>query len=412
MQPREPMHSFEIPPAPGLVIHADHFECASKEYLLLVDGFSGWAEARIARNRTPAEVIRILREYMSRNGIPRQFHSDQGSPFMAAEFRRFCQEWGIKATEGSAKHPRGNAIAEAYVKKLKRALSTAKDDDDLMRALLAMRQTPVAPGRPSPAELHLGRTLRGELTAKVEQTVVDWAEMKEWKMAVAAERGKQFNKGTRPLPELAVGEQVWVWHGQRWIRGVISRVMQRPRSYEVLLSGSGQRIQRNRQLIRTRPPGSTDPVVKKTNPQSLLQVPGLTTPKVPLLSYVVLGGSGASTLPSTTGNRPGTPPDQEPGISPQSRNRTPPPPTSPSGTGQAPPGTSQSARSSRSYASTLQSPTSSGEPSSDDYDEQTSTDEMDTTEGSSDEATPGTPPPTTRAGRVVRPPNKYSPSDY
>jgi transposase InsO family protein len=216
------MKSFEVPVAPGLVVHADHFELGPKEYLLLVDGFSGWAEAFVTRNRTPADVMRIMRVYMSRNGIPRVFHSDQGSAFVSTEFRKFCSDWGIKATEGSAKHPRGNAIAEAYVKKLKHVLRTARDDDDVAKALLAMRMTPIAPGRPSPAELHLGRTLRGEWTQKVNQATVDWKDMREWKMTLAAERGQHFNRGTRPLPDLQVGQHVWVWHNGKWVRGKVT----------------------------------------------------------------------------------------------------------------------------------------------------------------------------------------------
>ncbi len=200
MQPREPMVSFEVPAAPGVVVHADNFELAAKEYLIVTDGFSGWAEVFTSQTRRPGEVIRQMRTYISRHGVPRQFHSDQGSAFVAAEFREFCRKWGIRVTQGSAKHPRGNAIAEAAVKKVKKILRTAKDEDELAQALLAMHQTPVAEGRPTPAQLHFGRNLRDELHPRVLQKAVQWEEVKEWKEAVAAERKYHFDKGTRPLP--------------------------------------------------------------------------------------------------------------------------------------------------------------------------------------------------------------------
>ncbi len=151
-QQRKPMLSFEVLAAPGLVVHADNFELAAKEYLILTDGFSGWTEVFTSASRRPSELARLLRVYMTRNGVPRRFHSDQGSAFTAAEFRDFCAKWGIMVTTGSAKHPRGNAVAEASVKKVKKILRTARDEDELAMALLAMHQTPIAPD-PGPAAL-------------------------------------------------------------------------------------------------------------------------------------------------------------------------------------------------------------------------------------------------------------------
>ncbi len=188
MQQREPMLSFDVPPAPGLEIHADYFELTGKEYLLLVDGFSAWTEVFVATSRRPAELARLMRDYMSRNGVPRRFHSDQGTAFTSREFHEFCAAWGVTVTVGSAKHPRWNAIAEAYVKKLKRILRTARDDDDLAKALLALRQTPLAPGRPSPAQLHFGRNLRDELHPRVEQASTEWQNVHQWRTAAVAAR--------------------------------------------------------------------------------------------------------------------------------------------------------------------------------------------------------------------------------
>jgi hypothetical protein len=243
------MLSFETPSAPGLIVHADYFELAAKEYLLLVDGFSAWTEVFVTASRRPAELKRLMREYMSRNGVPRGFHSDQGSSFMSAEFREFCANWGIRVTEGSAKHPKGNAVAETYVKKVKRILRTAKDEDDLAKALLALRQTPLAPGRPSPAQLHYGRSLRGELHPRVEQFQGDWSELRQWREAIAAERKMYYDKGTRELPDLQVGMLTMVHHNGKWERATVVAKMARLRSYEVRLESSGRVLQRNRHLI-------------------------------------------------------------------------------------------------------------------------------------------------------------------
>jgi hypothetical protein len=43
-QQKEPMQSFEIPSAPGLVIASDHFFMEGKTYVLFTDTFSLWTE--------------------------------------------------------------------------------------------------------------------------------------------------------------------------------------------------------------------------------------------------------------------------------------------------------------------------------------------------------------------------------
>ncbi len=412
MQPREPMLSFEVPPAPGIVVHADHFELSAKDYLILVDGFSGWTEALLARNKSRREVMRLLRGYMMRNGVPRQFHSDQGSAFTAAEFADFAREWGIRVTQGSAKHPRGNAVAEAHVKKIKKILRTARDDDDLAKALLAMHQTPLALGRPTPAQLHLGRNLRDELHPKVVQTQVEWEEWRAWKEAVAVERKIQFDKGTRELPLVEPGTTVLVHHQGRWQRASIIRRMERPRSYELQLEKTRIKIQRNRHLIRVIDQKSSAPLTKRANPSSLLQE----TRRPLALQLLKLtraedGNDGS--------NRPGTSPDHE--LNPNSNPAVPRLSSSSSPPGPSSSSSSPATLSSRSYASVLESPTTPGSRESEDTSgsedeptisspEMTSSDEDDGRQSPS----PGhrvmkTPRAQTRAGRVVRSPDRWSP---
>jgi transposase InsO family protein len=426
MQPREPMVSFEVPSAPGIVVHADNFELAAKEYLMLTDGFSGWTEVFTSSSRRPSEVMRLMRAYMSRHGVPRQFHSDQGSAFISVEFREFCKKWGIKATTGSAKHPRGNAIAEASVKKVKKLLRTAKDDDELAMALLAFHQTPVAPGRPSPAQLHYGRNLRDELHPKVQQANIGWTEVREWKMAVAAERKTQFDRGTRPLPPLKNGDLVLVRHNDSWQRGWVVQCLDRPRSYIVKLEKSGQQLQRNRHLLRLVDQSSGKPCAKEANPDKFFQA---RTPRAPvrLLSPTIVQ------LPLTQpGTDPSTPPGHDaqpttPDVNPQ-QNQDSSPRQSPTpvqsrddGDPHSPP------QSSRSSSSLFQSPRSTAEwsedentldplesgNSSEDSESQSDDDGRDPESGNSGPPQPRDAATTvTRAGRPSKAPNRYSPSQY
>jgi transposase InsO family protein len=207
-QQKETMISFDVPPGPGLVWHSDFFEWQAKEYVFFVDAFSSWVEVYRAKSRRPADLISVTRLHFMRQGIPRQVHADQGSAYTAAEFREFCEKWHVHLTWGSPKHPQGNAIAEATVKKIKHLMKGARTEDDFVAAFLAMNQTPMAPGRPTPAQLHMGRNVRDELHAQVDQEAVDWDQIRQWKEAKKAAEKVKYNKSARELSELSVGQKV------------------------------------------------------------------------------------------------------------------------------------------------------------------------------------------------------------
>jgi transposase InsO family protein len=415
MQRREPMLSFDVPPAPGVTVHSDYFELSGKDYLLIVDGFSGWVDVATVSSMRPVELIRVLRTYMMRHGVPRQFHSDQGSPYTSAEFRSFCDKWGIRVSLGSPKHPRGNAIAESYVKKVKRILRTAKDEDEIARAILAMHQTPVAPGRPSPAQLHLGRNLRDELHPRVTPMPVEWNEMREWKKAIADERKRFFDRGTRPLPELGVGALVLVRHKDQWQRAIVEAIQGRPRSYSVRVTQTGQVLQRNRWLLRAIPEDSSVPVNRSVNPSSVFQARPVSIPLRLLTAVPAPDESSQDTsriqrLPNpqpTSPDQPNSSTAPSTGTPRQSRPTT---PASPNMSGQdaVTPMSHRSITSSRSYASVL-SPSSESSASSE------AGDDRDTASDDGRASGDATPPPPllyTRAGRPCRPPDRYSPEPF
>ncbi len=352
-QRREPMLSFDVPMTPGIMVHGDYLEFGANEYVILVDAFSGWTELYAMRNRRPSELARVMRLYMIRNGVPRTFHADQGSAFEAKEFQEFCAKWGIKFSDNSPKYPRGNGIAEAHVKKAKHILATAADDDELAMALLAMMQTPMTMGGPSPAQLHMGRNMRDAL--------------KEY-----------YDRGTRPLGELQPGDQVLVWHREKWQRGEVVKKLTRPRSYEVVILESGRHLERNRAQIRAVTQDLTERAIKRSNPFSLLQqqIP------LPVLTSPACVRPGAA---STSGNASSTPTD----------------------------------RSNDNDQSENESEMGSEPPDDDDSDRNVSENEYEDAEesrASSSSSAASTPPRTpspayrTKAGRPVRQPNRYSPS--
>jgi transposase InsO family protein len=249
-QQKEPMLSFKVPPAPGLVWHSDYLTWNGQDYVFFVDGFSGWTELYTATSRCPTTLIRIMRLQLMRQGIPRTIQADQGTAYHSREFKEFCEKYGINLVLSSPKHSQGNAVAEATVKKIKHLFKGAQDEDELTCAVLAMNQTPVTSGRPSPAEIHFGRNLRDELHDTVRQTEVTWAEVQGWKEQEQLANKRWYDKGARELGELRGEDEVHVWHKEQWRKAKVKeKVVERPRSYKVELE-NGRMLERNRVLIR------------------------------------------------------------------------------------------------------------------------------------------------------------------
>ncbi len=249
-QQKQPMLSIQVPSAPGLEIGSDYFSIGGKEYVLFVDLFSAWTEHMPTPSRRPETLIKILQTYMSRNGIPRRLYSDQGSSYASKEFEDFCEEWGIELITCSGEYPKGNGTAESAVKRVKKWLKSSENAADLAKATLAWHQTPIAPGRPTPAQLHLGRNLRDEVTLQVSKTDVDWKQIQCWKMAQKECFAKTYDRTTRDLKPLKPGDRVFVQIHGKWRRAQILEYASRPRSYKLRMSDTGAKLERNRIHLR------------------------------------------------------------------------------------------------------------------------------------------------------------------
>ena len=64
---------------------------------------------------TPAQVISLLKEWMSEKGIPVRLTTDGGPQFTSRAFKEFCASWGICHTISSPHHHETNGATEAAV---------------------------------------------------------------------------------------------------------------------------------------------------------------------------------------------------------------------------------------------------------------------------------------------------------
>ncbi|KAL5515638.1 hypothetical protein EMCRGX_G000833 [Ephydatia muelleri] len=182
----------------------------------------------------------------SRFGLPEIIVTDNGSQFTSDQFKTFCDENGIRHVRVAPYHLSSNGEAERFVKTFKRAFSAMGNEKDpvrrLQQFLFSYRNTPHSTTGVSPAELLVGRQLRGRLDLLRQQTcITNTSHCPNPEVKVQASQRRQkiaYDKHAKQR-EFTVGQAVWVKgqnHQQNWLPGVI--VKQRNSvSYTVYVSG-------------------------------------------------------------------------------------------------------------------------------------------------------------------------------
>ena len=113
---------------------------------------------------TVAEII--VREVVSRFGVPLSLHSDQGRNFESTVFTEMCRLLGIHETRTTSLHPQSDGIIERFNQTLEAQMSkfvseNQKDWDQYVPLLMMVYQTSVhdTTGE-TPAIMMMGRNLR------------------------------------------------------------------------------------------------------------------------------------------------------------------------------------------------------------------------------------------------------------
>ncbi|XP_055522720.1 uncharacterized protein K02A2.6-like [Wyeomyia smithii] len=103
----------------------------------------------------------MLDDIFSRFGNPKILVSDNGSQFVSARFKQFCDEAGITHLTIAPYHPQSNGQAERFVDTLKRGLKKLREGANPATFLSVYWSTLNRSARDhkSPAELFLGRPL-------------------------------------------------------------------------------------------------------------------------------------------------------------------------------------------------------------------------------------------------------------
>ncbi len=136
-----------------------------KKYILIIGCyFTKWKEAFAMPNMEAATVADILvNEWISRYGIPRQIHADQGRQFESQLFQQLCERFKIDKTRTTPFHPQSDGMIERFNRTLEEMLSkvvaaTQTDWDlHLSLAMLAYRTSTHESTGYSPSMMMLGR---------------------------------------------------------------------------------------------------------------------------------------------------------------------------------------------------------------------------------------------------------------
>ncbi|CAH9109579.1 unnamed protein product [Cuscuta europaea] len=137
---------------------------SNNRYIIVaIDYFTKWVEAEPLASITEAKCRHfVLKNILTRFGVPHQIISDNGTQFEAAPFCALLEAWGIKHTFSSVAYPQGNGQVEnanrILLEGLKKKLEAEGGGwvEELHNILWAYRTTPRRATGETPFSLYYG----------------------------------------------------------------------------------------------------------------------------------------------------------------------------------------------------------------------------------------------------------------
>ena len=200
-------------------------------------------------NDTTAEsTVKKLRRVFATFGLPEVVVSDNGPAFVGEIFKQFLRKDGIHQTYSAPYHPASNGLAERTVQTVKKIIKKCKETStDISEALLHLRATPVDSQTKSPAELMFGRPIPTILPSRLEPSSTDVDTRNHFVARLRNTPGKE-------LSQLTPGQSVRILDKSTKMRMPAKVINQnkQPRSYTISTNKDTQII-RNRVDIREIP---------------------------------------------------------------------------------------------------------------------------------------------------------------
>ena len=247
--PKEPLIS-QSADRPMEQISCDLFQWEGKDYLAVVDRYSGYIWAKILRKTGTENVTKVLEDIFNDFGFPRKIQTDNGPQFRGP-FQKFCENIGTVHETSSPFNPSSNGLAESAVKTAKKLLSKSKASEmAFSSALHAWRNTPRSDGL-APTDLLFGFRQRMP-NSPPRLTCTTFVNREEEGKARQQRKEDNFAKrGGTPLVQFKEGDSALLQNKRnRWTDPVtVGPARQSGRSYTVIKE-EGDEAVRNRRFLR------------------------------------------------------------------------------------------------------------------------------------------------------------------
>jgi hypothetical protein len=139
-QQKEELISHAVPQLPWQYVAMDIFDWNCKQYLVIVDSYSGWYEICTLDDTKSSTIIRKLKKCCAAHGSPEILMSDNAKYCVSFAMKEFARKWNIILRNSSPEYPQSNGLAERAVQSAKQLLEKCKrDGSDVYLALLNMR---------------------------------------------------------------------------------------------------------------------------------------------------------------------------------------------------------------------------------------------------------------------------------
>ena len=302
-----------VPDYPFQMVSSDYFHHAGKDYVVVVDRYSGWPVISQCKTGSSEELALLLRGYFTIYGAPEEIATDGASVYVSTKLQDFLRIWGVRHRVSTAYNPHSNLRAETAVKSMKRLVADNTgpkgdlDTDRMAMALLTYRNTPDRDTGRSPAQVLFARQLRDTIPCKPENLRLrpEWVLTREAREKALAKRhevrGAQLDEHSRLLGPLDLGTCVQIQnqagpHKNKWdVSGTVVEYVGHD-AYMVKVDGSGRVSKRNRRFLRPIVPFNSIPVKDNVN----IARPSNTRSGVNVVPHTYSHDSGPVSVPGET----------------------------------------------------------------------------------------------------------------
>ncbi|XP_062542050.1 uncharacterized protein K02A2.6-like [Armigeres subalbatus] len=266
--------SKEVPSLPFERVATDLFYMKGKEYIMMVDSYSGFFDFKELSNTSSRAVVEQLKEWFAVHGVPRVLESDNGPQYSSEEFKKFASEWCFDHCTSSPMFPRANGLAERFVQTAKGILKKCGEDkSDVKLALLHARNTPRTSELAAPSERLMGRLLRSNLPVTEKRLVPKLVTGVTEALLEERKHQKQYaDKGAVESKEYDKGESVLLqYHSDKtWQPARVVSCSDGIRSY--IVSDGERTLRRNSHHLR--PVKALDNADHQQNQDAVQPAPG------------------------------------------------------------------------------------------------------------------------------------------